>query len=136
MTTTTNPATDTPTVTTSIVDGQTISAYDTTPATQEIKETDTQPATTITPTATATQSAAAAEGGETGYTPVFSAAVRTVVYVVCLIVGGLGGAATVICALTSAPFWLTAASAIIAFVTPYVAAGFGVAYNPIRMAGK
>ncbi|MDN6768878.1 MAG: hypothetical protein L0L45_03435 [Bifidobacterium mongoliense] len=77
-----------------------------------------------------------AESGDAGYTPVFSAAVRTVVYVVCLIVGGLGGAATVVCALTSAPFWLTAASAIIAFVTPYVAAGFGVAYNPLKMAGK
>ena len=136
MTTTTTPASPTPTVTTRIVDGQTISAYDTTPATQEIKETDTQPAFTITPTATATQSAEAAEGGDAGYTPVFSAAVRTVVYIVCLIVGGLGGAATVVCALTSAPFWLTAASAIIAFVTPYIAAGFGVAYNPLKMAGK
>lgn len=92
-----------------------------------------------TPTVTGSSimpAATTASDGETGYTPVFSAAVRTVVYVVCLIVGGLGGAATVICALTSAPFWLTAASAVIAFITPYIAAGFGVAYNPLKMAGK
>lgn len=133
MTDNTNSATDMPKVTTSIVDGQTISAYDTTPGTQEVKETDTQPGNTITPTVTAMQSAVA---GETGYTPVFSATVRTIVYVVCLIVGGLGGAAAVVCAFTSAPFWLTATSAIIAFVTPYVANGFGVAYNPLKMANR
>ena len=52
------------------------------------------------------------------------------------LIGGLGSAGAMVCALTSAPFWLTAASAIIAFVTPYVAAGFGVAYNPLKMAGK
>lgn len=92
--------------------------------------------TPVVTAASIVQAEPVAESGDAGYTPVFSAAVRTVVYVVCLIVGGLGGAATVVCALTSAPFWLTAASAIIAFVIPYIANGFGVAYNPLKMANR
>ena len=77
-----------------------------------------------------------AESGDAGYTPVFSAAVRTVVYITCGILGILGLIASVASLATGAPAWLTLAASAVAFIAPYIANMFGVAYNPLKMAGR
>lgn len=63
-----------------------------------------------------------------GYTPVFSDAVRTIIYVVALIasVAGLG--------LMS--FGHADIGGFVSTAAGIIAGGFGVAYNPVRMAGK
>lgn len=71
-----------------------------------------------------------------GYTPVFGDTTRTVIYLVCWILGLLGGVAALASAVTGAPAWLTVASVILAWVAPQTASTFGVAYNPLRLAGK
>lgn len=73
---------------------------------------------------------------EEPYKPVFNDTVRTIIYVVCGIIGALGAVCTIVAAAVSAPIWVTVASAVCAFVAPYVANMFGVAYNPVRMADK
>jgi hypothetical protein len=73
---------------------------------------------------------------EDSYTPVFSNEARTVVYVVCGILGLLGGVATVVSAITQAPLWLTVGCAVCAWAAPYIANMFGVRYNPVRMSNK
>lgn len=67
-----------------------------------------------------------------GYTPVFGATVRTVIYVVCLLLGILGGVGTLVSALMDSPAWLTVTCAVCGYVAPLIASGFGVAYNPVR----
>lgn len=71
-----------------------------------------------------------------GYTPVFGDTTRTVIYLVCWILGILAFVATVASAVSGAPTWLTAASAILSWIAPQTANTFGVAYNPLRLAGK
>ena len=72
----------------------------------------------------------------TGYTPTFSATTRTVLYVVCAILGGVGLVLTVVSLLVPSPTWLTATTAVMAYLPSYVANAFGVAYNPLKLAGK
>lgn len=75
----------------------------------------------------------ATQATATGYTPVFGATVRTVIYVVCLLLGILGGVGTLVSALMDSPAWLTVTCAVCGYVAPLIANGFGVAYNPLRM---
>lgn len=69
-----------------------------------------------------------ASNTEEGYTPVFSERTRTAIYIVAiaLVIIGSGVRSFANPALGD---WLTT-------VGGYLAAGFGVVYNPIRMAGK
>lgn len=67
-----------------------------------------------------------------GYTPVFGATVRTTIYVVCLLLGIMGGVGTLVSALMDSPAWLTVTCAVAGYVAPLIANGFGVAYNPVR----
>ena len=67
-----------------------------------------------------------------GYTPAFNATVRTVIYVVCLLLGILGGVGTLVSALMDSPAWLTVTCGVAGYVAPLIASGFGVAYNPVR----
>lgn len=67
-----------------------------------------------------------------GYTPVFGATVRTAIYVVCLLLGILGGVGTLVSALMDSPAWLTVTCAVAGYVAPLIASAFGVAYNPVR----
>lgn len=78
------------------------------------------------------------EEGETveGYTPTFNDATRTVLYVVCAILGLLGAASTIVAVSTGAPSWLVIGSAMCGFAAPYIANVFGVAYNPLKMNSK
>ena len=88
-------------------------------------------------TGTPTVSDAAKELESTGgYVPTFNDLTRTVIYVVCGILGLLGAACAVISYTTSGPAWLTVASVILGFIAPYVANMFGVAYNPLKMASR
>lgn len=64
----------------------------------------------------------------TGYTPVFSGTVRTVVYIIGLV--------AVIVGLGVSTFGDPAVGDYITTAGGLLAAGFGVAYNPLRMAGK
>lgn len=83
-------------------------------------------------TVTARTAENAPQTAAAGYTPVFGATVRTVIYVVCLILGILGGVGTLVSALMDSPAWLTVTCAVCGYVAPLIANGFGVAYNPAR----
>ena len=72
----------------------------------------------------------------TGYTPTFSATTRTVLYIVCAMLGGVGMALTIVSLLVPSPLWLTVTTAIMAYLPSYVANAFGVAYNPLKLAEK
>lgn len=61
---------------------------------------------------------------EEPYTPVFSPLIRTIIYVVCLIAGIVGLGFTL--------FGDPAVGSYISAAAGMLAAGFGVAYNPIR----
>ena len=63
-----------------------------------------------------------------GYTPVFSDTVRTIIYVIALIasVAGLG----------LMTFGHADIGGFVSTAAGIIAGGFGVAYNPVRMAGK
>ena len=65
---------------------------------------------------------------ETGYKPVFNDTVRTIVYVFGLVAVAVGFGFT--------KFGDTAVGDYITTVGGLIAAGMGVAYNPIRMSGK
>lgn len=65
---------------------------------------------------------------EKGYTPVFNNTVRTIVYVLGLIAVAVG--------FGFAKFGDPAVGEYITTVGGLLAGGFGVAYNPLRMAGK
>lgn len=88
----------------------------------------TQPATTPTPTEPTVPATQPTQDTGAPYTPVFNNQVRTAIYILCLIASivGLG------CLCFGQPeiggFISTAAGA--------VAGAFGVAYNPVRLAGK
>ena len=69
-----------------------------------------------------------------GYTPAFNDTVRTVIYVVCFILGLLGGVATVVSVMNGAPTWMTIAAAGLGWTAPQIANAFGVAYNPLKLA--
>lgn len=71
-----------------------------------------------------------------GYVPTFNDLTRTVIYIVCGILGLLGAACAVVSYTTSGPAWLTVASVVLGFAAPYVANMFGVAYNPLKMASR
>ena len=87
--------------------------------------------------ATAAKPDAVAELEATGgYVPTFNELTRTVIYVVCGILGLLGAACAVVSYTTGGPAWLTVASVILGFAAPYVANMFGVAYNPLKMANR
>ena len=64
----------------------------------------------------------------TGYTPVFDNTVRTIVYVVSLVASVVG--------LGFMCFGDPAVGGFISTAAGVLAGGFGVAYNPVRMAGK
>lgn len=64
----------------------------------------------------------------TPYTPVFNDTVRTVIYVVTLVASVIG--------LGFMSFGSTGIGGFISTAAGIIAAGFGVAYNPVRMAGK
>lgn len=64
----------------------------------------------------------------TPYTPVFNDTVRTVIYVVTLVASVIG-LGFMSCGSPGIGGFISTAAGIIA-------AGFGVAYNPVRMAGK
>lgn len=63
-----------------------------------------------------------------GYTPVFSDTVRTIIYVVTLVASVIG--------LGFMSFGSPGIGGFISTAAGIIAAGFGVAYNPVRMAGK
>lgn len=65
---------------------------------------------------------------DSAYTPVFSKQVRTVVYVVTLVASVIG--------LGFMSFGSPGIGGFISTAAGIIAAGFGVAYNPVRMAGK
>ena len=65
---------------------------------------------------------------EKGYTPVFNNTVRTIVYVAGLIAVAVGFGFT--------KFGDPTVGDYITTVGGLIAGGFGVAYNPLRMAGK
>ena len=64
----------------------------------------------------------------TPYTPVFNDTVRTVIYVATLVASVIG--------LGFMSFGSPEIGGFIASAAGIIAAGFGVAYNPVRMAGK
>lgn len=64
----------------------------------------------------------------TPYTPVFNDTVRTVIYVVTLVASIIG--------LGFMSFGSPGIGGFISTAAGIIAAGFGVAYNPVRMAGK
>lgn len=64
----------------------------------------------------------------TGYTPVFDNNVRTIVYVVSLVASVIG--------LGFMCFGHPDVGGFISTAAGVLAGGFGVAYNPVRMAGK
>lgn len=64
----------------------------------------------------------------TGYTPVFDNNVRTIVYVAALVASVVG--------LGFMCFGDPAVGGFISTAAGVLAGGFGVAYNPVRMAGK
>lgn len=64
----------------------------------------------------------------TGYTPVFDNNVRTIIYVVSLVASVVG--------LGFMCFGDPAVGGFISTAAGVLAGGFGVAYNPVRMAGK
>lgn len=68
------------------------------------------------------------ETPETGYTPVFDNNVRTIVYVASLVASVIG--------LGFMCFGDPAVGGFISTAAGVLAGGFGVAYNPVRMAGK
>lgn len=63
-----------------------------------------------------------------GYTPVFDNNVRTIIYVVSLVASVVG--------LGFMCFGDPAVGGFISTAAGVLAGGFGVAYNPVRMAGK
>lgn len=67
-------------------------------------------------------------GAEKGYTPVFNDTARTIVYVAGLIAVAVGFGFT--------QFGDPTVGDYITTVGGLIASGFGVAYNPLRMAGK
>lgn len=83
-------------------------------------------------TVTARTAENATQATATGYTPVFGATVRTVIYITCLLLGIMGGVGTLVSALMDSPAWLTVTCAVCGYVAPLIANGFGVAYNPAR----
>ena len=64
----------------------------------------------------------------TPYTPVFNDTVRTVIYVATLVASVIG--------LGFMSFGSPETGGFISTAAGIIAAGFGVAYNPVRMAGK
>lgn len=64
----------------------------------------------------------------TPYTPVFNDTVRTIIYVVALVASVVG--------LGFMSFGSPEIGGFISTAAGIIAAGFGVAYNPVRMAGK
>ena len=64
----------------------------------------------------------------TGYTPVFDNNVRTIVYVASLVASVIG--------LSFMCFGHPDVGGFISTAAGVLAGGFGVAYNPVRMAGK
>lgn len=64
----------------------------------------------------------------TPYTPVFNDTVRTIIYVVTLVASVIG--------LGFMSFGSPEIGGFISTAAGIIAAGFGVAYNPVRMAGK
>lgn len=119
-------------VVTNIVDGHAESSF--------VDAAETHTATTAKDTATvaATQAeakdpvkvteASYAEADGQGYTPTFNNTVRTVIYVVGLVATAVG--------LGFVQFGDAGIGAYVSTVAGLITGGFGVAYNPIRMAGK
>jgi len=64
----------------------------------------------------------------TAYTPTFNNTIRTVIYVVGLVATAVG--------LGFIQFGDASIGAYVSTVAGLITGGFGVAYNPIRMAGK
>lgn len=63
-----------------------------------------------------------------GYTPIFSDKLRTIIYVLALIASVVG--------LGFMTFGCAAIGGFISTAAGILAAGFGVAYNPVRLSGK
>jgi hypothetical protein len=103
-------------------------------ATPTVTEVET-PEVTAVPTPTVSDATKELESAG-GYVPTFNELTRTVIYVVCGILGLLGAACAVASYTTSGPAWLTVASVVLGFAAPYVANMFGVAYNPLKMASR
>jgi hypothetical protein len=108
-----------------------------TEALENENETQTTPLMPVGDAATTSKSDAVTELESTGgYVPTFNDLTRTVIYVVCGILGLLGAACAAVSYTTGGPAWLTVASVILGFIAPYVANMFGVAYNPLKMASR
>ena len=71
---------------------------------------------------------AEAVSSATQYVPTFSADVRKVVYIVCVVLSIVGGAFAVIAASAGAPTWVTLVSAIVYMVGGALGSSFGVRY--------
>lgn len=91
-------------------------------------ETTTVENTTVENTDTTPTWPGTADHATTGYTPVFDDTVRTVIYVVTLVASVIG--------LGFMSFGSPEIGGFISTAAGIIAAGFGVAYNPVRMAGK
>lgn len=70
---------------------------------------------------------------ETDFVPTFSPRTRTIVYVVCMVMGIVSYVLTVTTSAIDAPVWLTVACATCTAVPGYVAAAFGVHYDGISI---
>lgn len=68
-----------------------------------------------------------------GWKPAFNDTVRTIIYVVCFILGIVGGVLSIVAVTAGAPAWAVIASVAVAWIAPQTASAFGVAYNPIRL---
>lgn len=70
---------------------------------------------------------------ETDFVPTFSPRTRTIVYVVCMVMGIVSYVLTVTTSAIDAPAWLTVACATCTAIPGYVAAAFGVHYDGISI---
>lgn len=115
-------------VTTTIVDGHAISSYVGEPAVTGEPE-PVVTTTTLAPVAPVkvTEDSYSDSDGK-GYEPTFNNTVRTVIYVAGLVAAAVG--------LGFVQFGDPAVGAYVSTVAGLITGGFGVAYNPIRMANK
>lgn len=73
-----------------------------------------------------------ADAGQDEYTPVFSPRVRTVVYIVGVVVSALAFILLGLAGEVGWPHWVSTLAGLIGTAYGVVASGFGVAYRPTR----
>lgn len=71
-------------------------------------------------------------GSPDSYRPVFDPTVRTIIYVVCLLMGVTLTVVSPVAIAAHAPEWVCVLLSALGSAIPTIAAGFGVAYHPKR----